>query len=54
MKLIQMETITEKKIRKTDGRILAGDRVVFRDNGDGKGFVVSLLPRKSLPCSAQV
>lgn len=35
------------KIRKTDGRILAGDRVVFRDNGDGKGFVVSLLPRKN-------
>ncbi len=35
------------KIRKTDGRILAGDRVVFRDNGDGNGFVTSLLPRKN-------
>jgi len=35
------------KIRKTDGRILAGDRVVFRDNGDGNGFIVSLIPRKN-------
>jgi len=35
------------KIRKTDGRILAGDRVIFRDNGDGNGFIVSLIPRKS-------
>ena len=35
------------KIRKTDGRILAGDRVVFRDNGDGNGFVVSLIPRRN-------
>lgn len=35
------------KIRKTDGRILAGDKVVFRDNGDKKGFVTSLLPRKN-------
>ena len=35
------------KIRKTDGRILSGDHVIFRDNGDGKGFVVSLLPRKN-------
>lgn len=35
------------KIRKTDGRILAGDRVIFRDNGDGNGFVVSLVPRRN-------
>ncbi len=35
------------KIRKIDGRILAGDRVVFRDNGDGNGFIVSLIPRKN-------
>ncbi len=35
------------KIRKTDGRILAGDRVIFRDNGDGNGFIVSLVPRKN-------
>ncbi len=35
------------KIRKVDGRILAGDRVIFRDNGDGNGFITSLVPRKS-------
>lgn len=35
------------KIRKNDGRILAGDKVVFRDNGDGMGFVTSLIPRKN-------
>ncbi len=35
------------KIRKTDGRILAGDRVIFRDNGDGNGFIVSLIQRKN-------
>ncbi len=35
------------KIRKTDGRILAGDKVVFRDNGDGNGFIVDLIPRKN-------
>lgn len=35
------------KIRKTDGRILAGDKVIFRDNGDGNGFITSLLPRKN-------
>ncbi len=35
------------KIRKTDGRILAGDRVLFRDNGDGNGFITSLVPRKN-------
>ena len=35
------------KIRKTDGRILAGDKVVFRDNGDGNGFIVDLMPRKN-------
>lgn len=35
------------KIRKTDGRILAGDKVVFRDNGDGNGFIVSLVERKN-------
>lgn len=35
------------KIRKTDGRILAGDRVIFRDNGDGNGFITTHLPRKN-------
>lgn len=35
------------KIRKTDGRILAGDRVIFRDNGDGNGFIVSLVQRRN-------
>lgn len=35
------------KIRKTDGRILSGDKVIFRDNGDGNGFITSLLPRKN-------
>lgn len=35
------------KIRKIDGRILAGDRVIFRDNGDGNGFIVTLIQRKN-------
>ncbi len=35
------------KIRKKDARLLAGDRVVFRDNGDGNGFITSLLPRRN-------
>ncbi len=35
------------KVRKFDGKILAGDRVVFRDNGDGEGFITSLLTRKN-------
>lgn len=35
------------RVRKNDGKILAGDRVVFRDNGDGQGFITSLLPRKN-------
>lgn len=35
------------KIRKTDGRILSGDKVVFRDNGDGNGFITSLMPRRN-------
>lgn len=35
------------RVRKNDGKILAGDRVVFRDNGDGNGFITSLLPRKN-------
>lgn len=35
------------KIRKTDGRILAGDKVIFRDNGDGNGFITTHLPRKN-------
>ncbi len=35
------------RVRKNDGKILAGDRVLFRDNGDGQGFITSLLPRKN-------
>lgn len=35
------------RVRKNDGKILAGDRVIFRDNGDGNGFITSLLPRKN-------
>ncbi len=35
------------KIRKFDGKLLAGDRVIFRDNGDGNGFITSMLPRKN-------
>ncbi len=35
------------RVRKNDGKILAGDRVIFRDNGDGQGFITSLLPRKN-------
>ena len=35
------------KVRKFDGKLLAGDRVVFRDNGDGNGFIISLLERKN-------
>ena len=35
------------KVRKFDGKILAGDRVIFRDNGNGNGFITSLLPRKN-------
>ncbi len=35
------------KVRKFDGKLLAGDRVSFRDNGDGQGFITSLLPRKN-------
>ncbi len=35
------------KVRKFEGKILAGDRVVFRDNGEGNGFITSLLPRKN-------
>ena len=35
------------RVRKNDGKILAGDMVVFRDNGDGNGFIISLLPRKN-------
>ena len=35
------------RVRKNDGKILAGDRVMFRDNGDGQGFITSLLPRKN-------
>ena len=35
------------RVRKNDGKILAGDRVIFRDNGDGFGFITSLLPRKN-------
>ncbi|MBO5869523.1 MAG: ribosome small subunit-dependent GTPase A [Clostridia bacterium] len=35
------------RVRKNDGKILAGDLVVFRDNGDGNGFITALLPRKN-------
>lgn len=35
------------RVRKNDGKILAGDRVIFRDNGDSNGFITSLLPRKN-------
>lgn len=35
------------RVRKNDGKILAGDRVIFRDNGDGNGFITSLLERKN-------
>ncbi len=35
------------RVRKNDGKILAGDKVIFRDNGDGNGFITSLLPRKN-------
>lgn len=35
------------RVRKNDGKILAGDRVIFRDNGDGNGFIVSMLDRKN-------
>lgn len=35
------------RVRKNDGKILAGDRVIFRDNGDGNGFITSLLPRRN-------
>ena len=35
------------RVRKNDGKILAGDSVIFRDNGDGNGFITSLLPRKN-------
>ncbi|MBQ3230807.1 MAG: ribosome small subunit-dependent GTPase A [Clostridia bacterium] len=35
------------KMRKTDGRILAGDRVIFRDNGDGNGFITAFCERKN-------
>lgn len=35
------------KMRKTDGRILAGDSVIFRDNGDGHGFITAFCERKN-------
>ena len=35
------------KIRKFGGKLLAGDRVIFRDNGDGNGFITNMLPRKN-------
>ncbi len=35
------------KVRKFDGKLLAGDRVSFRENSDGNGFIISLLPRKN-------
>lgn len=35
------------RVRKNDGKILAGDRVIFRDNGDGNGFIVGMCERKN-------
>ncbi len=36
------------RIRKEDGiKLLAGDDVVITDNGDGTGFIESVLPRKN-------
>ncbi|MBQ8895514.1 MAG: ribosome small subunit-dependent GTPase A [Clostridia bacterium] len=35
------------RVRKNDGKILAGDKVLFRDNGDGNGFIISMLNRKN-------
>jgi len=35
------------RVRKNDGKILAGDKVLFRDNGDGNGFIISMLERKN-------
>ncbi len=35
------------RVRKNDGKIVAGDKVLFRDNGDEQGFITSLLPRKN-------
>ncbi len=35
------------KITKSDKKLQAGDRVCFSDNGDGTGFITSLLPRKN-------
>jgi len=33
------------RVRKNDGKILAGDKVIFRDNGDGNGFITSIRER---------
>ena len=35
------------RVRKNEGKILAGDRVIFRDNGDGNGFIVAMCNRKN-------
>ncbi len=35
------------RVRKNDGKLVAGDKVIFRDNGDGNGFITQILPRKN-------
>ncbi len=35
------------KVRKFEGKIQAGDKVIFKDNGNSEGFITSLLPRKN-------
>lgn len=35
------------RVRKNDGKILAGDRVIFRENDGNEGFITSMLPRKN-------
>ena len=35
------------RVRKNDGKLVAGDKVIFRDNGDGNGFITQIMPRKN-------
>ena len=35
------------KMRKAEGRILAGDEVIFRDNGGGNGFITDFCERRN-------
>lgn len=35
------------RVRKNDGKLVAGDKVIFRDNGDGNGFITQISPRKN-------